>query len=88
MTDKELAVTKEWIANWRENGPIIERLRVKEYRVSDLAETLLSLSDVTEASLRAHPPKPTSGIIEMQRLFSKLWDKEADTLRENEVYTR
>ncbi len=70
---------KEWIANWRETGPIMERLRVKEYRASNLAETLLSLSDVTEASLRAHPPKPTSGIIEMQRLFAKLRKNEASS---------
>lgn len=79
MTKKELAAMKEWIANWRETGPIMERLRVKEYRASNLAETLLSLSDVTEASLRAHPPKPTSGIIEMQRLFAKLRKNEASS---------
>ena len=77
MTNEELTATKEWIANWRENGPILERLRVKEYSASDLAETLLSLSDVTEASLRVHPPKPTSGIIEMQRLFAKMRKYEA-----------
>ena len=79
MTKKELAATKEWIANWREMGPILEQLRVKEYHASDLAETLLSLSDVTRASLKAHPPKPTSGIIEMQRLFAKLRSNEASS---------
>ncbi len=79
MTDKEIVTAKKWIANWRETGPILERLRVKEYRASNLAETLLSLTDVTGASLHAHPPKPDSGIIEMQRLFAKLRKNEAGT---------
>lgn len=61
-----------WVSNWRSLGPILDQLRLEEHFSSDLAASLLSLSDVTEASVRANPPKPYSGVIEMQRLFAKL----------------
>lgn len=64
--------SKELVANWSITGPILERLKIEEYRNSNLADILLSLSDVTRSSLLAHPPKPYSGLIEMQRLFSKM----------------
>ncbi len=61
-----------WVNNWKSLGPILEQLKVEEFRSSSIAECLLSLNDVTDASLRSNPPKPYSGIIEMQRLFAKL----------------
>jgi hypothetical protein len=79
MSDKEITVIKDWIANWQKTGPMLERLSIEEYRAKGLAATLLSLSDVTTASLLAHPPKPTSGIIEMQRLFAKMRENEASS---------
>ena len=72
MIAQEREMAKKWVANWRLTGPILERLRIEEHRTSNLTETLLSLSDVTRSSLLAHPPEPTSGIIEMQRLFAKI----------------
>ncbi len=72
MAEINSTTAKEWVTNWVETGPLLERLRIEAHRTSNLAETLLSLSDSTRASLLAHPPKPTSGIIEMQRLFGKL----------------
>jgi hypothetical protein len=72
MRDVDHIEIQAWVDNWKELGPILERLRVEEYRSGSLAETLLSLSDVTEAALKANPPQPYSGMIEMQRLFAKL----------------
>ena len=63
---------KEWVKNWKSLGPRLEKLRIAEYRNSDLSETIFALSDASEAALRAHPPKPTSGLVEMQRLFAKM----------------
>ncbi len=63
---------KELVANWAITGPVLEQLRVEEHRNSNLADTLLSLSDVTRSSLLAHPPTPYSGMIEMQQLFAKM----------------
>lgn len=72
MSPKQRKLAKQWVENWRELGPMLEKLRIEEHRASDLGEVLLSLSDVNDASLRAHPPKPTSGVIEMQYFFKKL----------------
>lgn len=72
MTSIKSPKAKELVANWAITGPVLERLRIEEYRHSNVAEILLSLRDVTRASLIAHPPKPDSGMIEMQRLFSKM----------------
>jgi hypothetical protein len=61
-----------WVANWKRLGPELERLQIREQKDSDLADTLLSLSDVNEAAVLAFPPVADSGLIEMQRWFSKL----------------
>lgn len=71
MAATESFTAKEWVANWINTGPLLEQLRVDTHRKSNLADSLLSLSDASRASLLAYPPKPTSGIIEMQRLFAK-----------------
>lgn len=63
---------KEWVMNWKVTGPELERLRVDAHKSAKLSETMLSLCDAAKSALLAHPPKPTSGIIEMQRLFAKL----------------
>lgn len=49
---------KDWVGRWRLIGPELERLQLDEQRKADLFETLFSLSDVNDASLLAHPPKP------------------------------
>ena len=70
MTEAEKL--KKWVRNWESLGPRLEKLRVEEYRNSNIADTIFALRDASEAALRAHPPKPTSGLVEMQRLFAKL----------------
>ncbi len=72
METKEQMSMQAWVDNWKSLGPILEKLQLKEHFASDLAVSLLSLSDVTEASVKANPPKPYSGLIEMQRLFAKI----------------
>ncbi len=66
----------DWVANWRETGPILEQLQIDEHRSANLEDRLLLLSDVNEYSIRMNKPVPYSGIIEMQRLFAKLRENE------------
>ncbi|MEP6946586.1 MAG: hypothetical protein ABJA02_11770 [Acidobacteriota bacterium] len=73
MTEDERAGAKAWVENWKTLGPELARPRVSEYRKADRVQVFLSLGDASRASLAAHPPKPTSGMIEMQRLFAKLY---------------
>lgn len=79
MNADEQLLMKAWVNNWKKIGPELEKLRIEEHRSANLAETLLSLSDVTKAALMANPPQPYSGIIEMQRLFKKLRTNEASS---------
>ena len=64
---------KAWVANWKSLGPELERIAIEEHFASDLGETLLSLNDVSQAALISYPPTAESGVIEMQRFFSKLY---------------
>lgn len=72
MTDEELERMREWVTTWKETGEILEKLRREEMRDIDITEEILSLSDASEAAIKMYPPKPHSGLIEMQRLLMKL----------------
>jgi hypothetical protein len=66
---------KEYVENWKRLGPLLERMRAEEFHKKDLAQTLMSLSDASEAALRLYPAKPTSGMIEMQKYFIRSREK-------------
>jgi hypothetical protein len=66
---------KAWVDRWKETGEVLSALRVEEFRRSDASAIFLSLTDACEAALIAYPPKPTSGLVEMQKIFRKLSEK-------------
>lgn len=66
---------KGWVNRWRETGKALNALRIEEFRRSDPSSVFLSLTDASEAALIAYPPKPTSGLVEMQKFFRKLAEK-------------
>lgn len=49
-----------------------EAMRRKEIEKIDVHEELAVLEDVFNYAIRAVPPEPTSGLVEMQRWFAKL----------------
>lgn len=79
MSPVEKEKIRAWIRRWSENGLMLQRMRLEEHLRSDLGETLLALTDANDAAIIAHPPKPYSGVIEMQRIFAKLRENEAGT---------
>jgi len=66
---------RAWVKGWEKTGKFLEELRRKEIRESNLAESILILSDACESALYLSSPQPTSGLIEMQALFSRLKKK-------------
>ena len=72
MTDEEREKMREWINNWKETGEVLEKLRYSEMLRLNITEEILSLDDASESALQMYPPLPTSGLIEMQRLFKKM----------------
>ena len=72
MKDREREKLREFVNRWKETGEFLENLRREELSDINIAEEILSLSDAAESALHYYPPLPTSGLIEMQRLFAKM----------------
>ena len=71
------AITPEmrrWVETWKQAGPELAAIRREEIRAT---ETVTGLAQLTDAYQHAStlPPRETSGMVEMQRLFSKLWSR-------------
>jgi hypothetical protein len=66
---------KSWVERWKETGKVLSKLKLDDFDRSDSSAIFLSLTDASEAALIAYPPKATSGLVEMQRLFRKLTKK-------------
>ncbi len=47
-------------------------------REVSLPETILALTDACQSALRLNPPQPTSGLIEMQKVFRSLMKNETN----------
>jgi hypothetical protein len=70
MTKKEMI--RRWARTWKEVGPELERIRLREARDED---NLLSLKLVARAFHHAtgtQPPGESPGLVEMQRHLAKL----------------
>lgn len=72
MKPEEREKLREYVNRWKENGEFLEKLRREESRNINISEEILSLNDASESALRFYPPKPTSGLIEMQKIFAKI----------------
>jgi hypothetical protein len=63
---------KQWIAAWRRAGARLAELEREELRNVDTQQALMNLACAYESCRLHHPPSPTSGLVEQQRLFRKL----------------
>lgn len=68
----EVAQARRWVRTWQAAGPRLEAIRQRELRELDVFTAISWLC--SEASYDEPPraPKPTSGLIEQQRLFGML----------------
>ena len=63
---------RRWVHTLEQVGPELEAIRLKEIRDADNLHVLNLLESAFDYAARALPPRPTSGIIEMQSVFAKL----------------
>lgn len=63
---------RRWARAWKEAGPELERIRLREVREEDNRRSLELLAPAFEHAVRTQPPEPTSGLIEMQRYLARL----------------
>ena len=72
MDKAQEQLVRRWVENWRQADRQLERLRAEEIRNSDTTAAIEQLSDAFESARRQWKPPTTSGLVEQQRLFTRL----------------
>jgi len=62
---------RRWVAIWKQAGPELEAIRLREIQEADNLKVLESLESSFNYAVRL-PPRPSSGMVEMQRYFAKI----------------
>ena len=63
---------RRWVQTWKEAGPELEAIRRRETREADNLQALASMESAFNHAARTMPPRPSSGMVEMQAWFAKL----------------
>ena len=69
---EEVALGRRWVKAWQDAAPQLERIRRQELRQLDAYQAIALLCGPANYREPPRAPKPTSGLIEQQRLFRKL----------------
>ena len=70
-TAEQIAAGRRWVETWRQAGPELERIRRDELRRIDARRAIALLCGPANYTVSPRAPKPTSGLIEQQRVFQK-----------------
>ena len=70
-TPEQIAEGKRWVETWRLAGEDLERIRRKELRELDGYRAIELLCGPADYTSGPRAPKPTSGLVELQRWFMK-----------------
>jgi len=70
MDEREMMAL--WVRTWKEAGPELEAIRRREIREADNLAVLASLESAFNHAARTMPPRPSSGMVEMQAWFARL----------------
>jgi hypothetical protein len=70
-TPEQIAQGKRWIEAWRIASAALEKIRREELRNLDGERAIAALCHDADYFQEPYAPKPTSGLVEQQRLFMK-----------------
>jgi hypothetical protein len=70
MTERE--IIRRWVQTWKEAGPELEKIRLREVRDEDDLLSLQILALSFDHAARTRAPDEASGLVDMQRHFAKL----------------
>ena len=70
MDEREM--TRRWVETWKSAEPELEAIRHREMAAADNLKVLALLEDAFNHAIATMPPRPSSGLVEMQRYFAKL----------------
>jgi hypothetical protein len=73
---EELARMKIWVNNWKTLGPELERMREEEIRNENTIRAFEVFEGMAFLANRNFPPEPTSGLVEQQRWFRILAERQ------------
>jgi hypothetical protein len=62
---------RRWVETWKLAGPELAAIRREEVRTMDNVVALQQLAGCFNDATRRLPPRESSGLVEMQRLFAK-----------------
>ena len=63
---------RRWVQTWKDAGPELERIRLRDVRDEDQMQALSQLARAFNHATRTQPPDESSGLVEMQRYLAKL----------------
>ena len=69
---EQVAQGRRWVKTWQDAAPRLEAIRRQELRQLDPYTAISWLCGPANYHEAPRAPKPTSGLIEQQRLFRKL----------------
>lgn len=69
---EQLALGRRWVQAWKDAAPHLERIRREELRQLDAHAAIALLCGPADYGTAPRAPKPTSGLIEQQRVFAKM----------------
>ncbi len=72
---EEIEQGRRWVRTWQEAGPRLEAIRRRELREMDTFTAIAALSGPANYREAPRAPRPTSGLVEQQRLFGTLRDR-------------
>ncbi len=69
---EQVVLGRRWVQTWRHAAPRLEAIRRQELRALDAFTAISWLCGPADYREGPRAPKPTSGLIEQQRLFARL----------------
>jgi hypothetical protein len=70
-----------YVNTWREVSPLLEAMRDEALRNTPLPVAMAQLSSMIDSAIFLEPLADTSGLVEMQRIFSKLRSTQIEALK-------
>ena len=62
---------REWVNTWKKTGKLLEEIRRKEIRTSNLEQTILALNNAFLSAIWLEKPKKSSGLVEFHKILAK-----------------
>jgi hypothetical protein len=70
-TPEQIAAGRRWVQTWKDAAPRLERIRREELAALDAPTAIRMLCGPADYRVPPRAPRPTSGLVEQQRLFRR-----------------